>query len=286
MRAAAACALLMTVIAVVSRGQEPGFDVVSIKENRSGIGSGLRVLPGGRFEWTNSTLRGLIGTAVQRYGFDQRQVVGGPDWIDTARFDVVVLTGSGAPPVEPDGYPAQLFAMMRAMLADRFGLVTHEEVREGAVYRLVLSRRDREPGPGLKPVEAACAGAMRAISGGSRSAWRPGRGPDCSFGGPPGQLQGNAVTIDMLSRILGREARRPVINETGLAGSFDVDVKFSPEFGPPPPGAADPAERPVVNPDSPSIFTAIQEQLGLKLESSRGPIDVLVIDKAERPIEN
>jgi len=278
-------AALTTAAAAQGAGQAPRFEVASIKENKSGAPEGgLRAQPGGRIEWTNTTLRGLIGTAYQRFGFDMRQTVGGPEWLDTARFDVLVQTGSGNPPVDPDGFPGQLFAMIRTLLEERFALVVHNEVREQPVYRLVTVRPGTI-GPGLKRVAIGCAAAMKAMTGGERPPIREGRGPDCTFGGPPGRLQGNAVTIDMISRVLGRQVNRPVINQTGLDGSFDLDLHFSPEFAPPPPGAA-PGDPPPAASDAPSIFTAVQEQLGLRLESTRGPADVLVVDKAERPTEN
>jgi uncharacterized protein (TIGR03435 family) len=272
--------------AVLAQESAPWFDVASIKENRSGsLESRLRVQPGGRFEWTNTTLKGLIGTAYQRFAFDQRETVGGPDWIDSARFDIVVQTGNGSPPVEIDGFPQQLFEMIRTMLQDRFKLVTHNEVRQAPIYRLTVARTDARLGPGLKRVVDGCGAAMKALSDGQQATARGRRGADCTFGGPPGQVQGNAVTLDMLSRVLGRQVDRPVINATGIDGSFDVDLTFSPEFAPLPPGAA-PGEPAPAASDGPSIFAALQEQLGLKLEPARGPVDVLIVDRAERPTGN
>lgn len=214
-----------------------------------------------------------------------RQTIGGPDWIDTARFDVLVQTGTGSPPLEPDGFPAQLFAMIRALLEERFSLVVHNEVREQPMYRLVLARRDGALGPGLRKLAIDCHASMKAMTEGQRMPMRDGRGPDCTFGGPPGRLQGNAITIDMLSRVLGRHVNRAVVNQTGLDGNFDVDLNFSPEFIPPPPGTA-PGDVPAPASDAPSIFTAVHEQLGLRLESTKGPVDVLIVDRAERPTEH
>jgi len=265
---------------------QPRFAVVSIKQNRSGaIEGGLRINPGGQMQWTNTTLESLIGMSHQRYAFDQRETEGGPGWIDTARFDVLVQTGSGTPAVDPDGYPGQLFAMIRALLADRFGVKTHTEMRDRPIFRLVRVRPGAPTGPGLTPVAAGCGQAMKALSGGEQVQARTGRGPDCTFGGPPGQLRGNAVTIDMLSRVLANQVRRHIVNETGIDGSFDVDLTFSPEFmAPSPDGAA--GDPPLSPSDAPSIFTAVQEQLGLKLESARGPVEVLVVDDAHMPTAN
>ncbi len=270
---------------IAAQAAAPRFEVASIRENRSAVAPNFRPQPGGRFEWSGTTLKGLIGTAYQRFGFDQRETEGGPEWMDTARFDVLVQTGSGTPPVEPDGFPRQLFTMIQALLQDRFGLQAHDEVRERPIYRLVRVNPGGPLGSGLEPTTAACGEAMSAITGGQRATMRTGRGPDCTFGGPPGELQGNAVTVDMLSRVIGAQVRRPVVNDTGIEGSFDVDLTFSPEFVPPPPGSrvGDPPPRQT---DAPSIFTALQEQLGLKLEPARGPVDVLIVDAAHMPTPN
>lgn len=266
--------------------EQPRFAVVSIKQNRSGaVGDGLRINPGGQMQWTNTTLKALIGTSFQRFAFDMRETVGGPAWIDDARFDVLVQTGTGAFTVDPDGFPRETFAMIRAMLAERFALVTHDEQRDAPIYRLVVARQDRSLGPGLRRVSLDCSTAMTTQAGGKGLPTREGRGPDCTFGGPPGLLQGNAVTLDMVARVIGRQVNRHTVNATGIDGHFDMDLTFSPELVQSLPGRqpGDPLPAPT---DAPSIFTAIQEQLGLKLESARGPVDVLVVDKAEMPTEN
>jgi uncharacterized protein (TIGR03435 family) len=265
---------------------QPRFDVVSIRQNKSGaLEGGLRINPGGQMQWTSTTLKELIGTSFQRFAFDMRETTGGPSWLDQARFDVVVQTGTGAPKVDPDGFPSETFAMIRAMLAERFGVVTHNEQREAPIYRLVVARQGGSLGPGLRRVDANCSTAMNTQAGGKGLPMREGRGPDCTFGGPPGSLQGNAVTLDMIARVIGRQVNRHTVNATGIDGYFDLDLKFSPELVQSPPGRepGDPLPAPT---DAPSIFTAVQEQLGLRLESARGQIDVLVVDRAERPTEN
>jgi len=254
------------------------FDVVSVKPNRSGqAGGGPRATPG-RFEMTNVTIGSVITAAYQRTAFDNLEVSGGPDWLDRERFDIVAQTAPGAPP----GLTSELLAMLRSMLADRFRLMTHWEKRDRDVYALVVVRPGAAPGPGLKPVDAGCGdGAAAPLTGGGRGSMRAGRGPSCTFGGGPGNLQGSAVTLSMLAGVLGRsELRRTVIDRTGLTGSFDLDLRYRPDLGfrpdgPPPPPA---------DPDAPSIFTAVEEQLGLKLVGEHAPVDVLVIDRIERPM--
>ena len=256
----------------------PAFDVVSIKPNRSGqtVG-GPRATAGGRFEMTNVTIGTVIRAAYQGAPFDDLEVAGGPDWLDRERFDIVAQTAAGGAP----GLTSELLAMLRGMLADRFQLTTHWEKRDRDVYALVIARPGAGPGPGLKAVDVGCGeGAAAPLTGGGRGSIRAGRGPACTFGGGPGNLQGNAVTLQMLGGVLGRsELRRPVVDRTGLTGNFDVDLRYRPDLGTgpdgPPPAPPDP--------DTPSIFSAVEEQLGLKLVSDRAPMEVLVIDRVERP---
>jgi uncharacterized protein (TIGR03435 family) len=264
----------------------PRFAVVSIKQNKSGSPTdGLRISPGGQFQWINSTLRGLIGLSHQRFALDMRETVGGPAWINEARFDVLAQTGTGAPKVEPDGFPRETFAMIREMLAERFGLVTHNEQREEPIYRLVVARSSGTLGPGLRRVSVGCGSAMATQAAGQPLPMREGRGPDCTFGGPPGQLRGNAITLDMLARVIGRQLNRHTVNATGIDGDFDVDLTFSPELVQSLPGRQ-PGDSLPAPTDAPSIFTAVQEQLGLRLESARGPVDILVVDQAHMPTED
>jgi uncharacterized protein (TIGR03435 family) len=267
-------------------GTGPRFEVASVKINKERTGDGIRVRPGGRYEYTNVTLRFLIASAYQRFAFDDRQSVGGPAWLDTERFDVIAQTGIGTPPTDADGFPGPLFAMMRALLEERFKLATHNEVRDQPIYELVVARRDGRLGPGVKRLESGCAAAMKQMNAGERPAPRPGRGPDCSLGGGPGRLQANAVSLEILARALSNEVGRHVVDKTGIVGDFDIDLTFAPEFSPGRRGGPPPDAAALAASDRPSIFTALQEQLGLKLESGRGPVDVLVVDRAEMPTEN
>jgi uncharacterized protein (TIGR03435 family) len=123
-------------------------------------------------------------------------------------------------------------------------------------------------------VSAGCAGAMDSLTTGKPPVRREGRGPDCTFGGAPGILQANAVGIDMLARNLGSLLHRPVIDRTDLTGNFDADLRYRLDL---PAGDAAPSS------DAPSIFTAVQEQLGMKLASDRAPVDVQIVDHIERP---
>jgi uncharacterized protein (TIGR03435 family) len=271
------CLLTATLVAALAAQTQTTFDVVSIKPNTSGqAGGGFRATPTGRIEWTNVTAGTLIGVAHQRFPFDVVEAVGAPDWVDRDRFDVIAQTrpDAASPP-----RTAELTAMLRAMLAERFRLVTHWEQRERSVY-VLIAKPGSPLGPGIRTAPVGCGEGVDALTGGGRASMRPGRGPSCTFGGGPGNLQGNAVTVAMFARVLGgSELRRPVIDRTGLTGNYDIDLRYRPDLGSrpdgPPPAPPDP--------DAPSIFTAVEEQLGLKLVADRAPVDVLVIDRLERP---
>lgn len=264
-------------------GQQPTFDVVSIKPSQPGAQSRLPRISPGRVELFNTTLKQLVASAYSRFPFDPREVVGGPPWIDSERFDIVA-TMERPPQFDQTGMLGEINGMLRSLLEQRFGVKVHDEQREGDVYTLTFARRDRKTGAGLRQVPDVCAAALKELAG---TALRPQRSgpPPCSFGGPPGRLIGTGVTIAMFASVLSGNAGRTIIDRTGLAGSFDIELTFDPASAAKAPPGAPPGPAPVDD-TKPSIFTALQEQLGLKLESTRGPIDVLVIDQAQRPTAN
>jgi uncharacterized protein (TIGR03435 family) len=265
--------------------------------------------PGGRFTATGVTLRMLIGIA---YGTPQplpnSQMLGGPKWIESDRFDVVAKAEGD---VQPG--PEARSSMLRALLADRFKLAVHNESRELPIYALAKSRSDGKLGPQLSPATVDCAALAAARGrggapppGSADGAGVPGRGPVARGGaigpgGPgfdaagrpicgtmvgPATITAGGQTIAQLATLLSGRLGRPVVDRTGLTGTFDLTLTWTPDQipqgqpGPPPPGAP---PLPPIDPNGPSIFTAVQEQLGLKLESAKGPVDVLVIDRAEHP---
>jgi uncharacterized protein (TIGR03435 family) len=262
---------------------KPAFDVVSIKPSQPGAQNRLPRISPGRIELFNTTLRQLIASAYSRFPFDPRQVVGGPAWIDSERFDIVA-TMERPPQFDQTSMLGELNGMLRTLIEQRFGVKAHNEQREGDVYTLTFARSDRKIGAGLREVPDACAAALKELAGAAPLPRRSGP-PPCSFGGPPGRLIGTGVTIAMFARVLSGNAGRIVIDRTGLAGSFDIELNFDPASAAKAPPGAPPGPSPIDD-TKPSIFTALQEQLGLKLESTRGPIDVLVIDQAERPTAN
>jgi len=279
----------VAVVSVTLIAQAPAFEVVSVKPNKSGdAGSQFRIEPGGRVTWTNTTLQGMVAGAYQRFRWDSREIVGGPDWFSQARFDVIALAPGGLPRADADGFPSQLLAMFRRMLEDRFQLVSHWEKREQSIYNLVIDRADGRLGPKLVPATVDCAKVAAAFLAGTPPAPRPGRGNECnfSFTSEPGTLQGNAITMAVLARFLaGEGVEKEVVDRTGLAGTFDVDLLYLPEQ---PAGGAS-ADKLALDPrfqGRAGLITSLREQLGLKLEPARGPVDVLVIERAEQPSTN
>ena len=269
----------------------PAFEVASVKPNRTGAPGGSFVMPPGRFTATNIPLRVLITNAYQLSFF---QVVGGPDWVGTDRFDIAATAPDGAP-------PEQTSAMVRTLLKDRFKLVVHMETRDTPIYALVKARPDDRLGPHLKPstmdcgpmrAERAAATAAAARARGGRVAVPPPPGPNepvlCGMrvtgrGGATLNYRAGNITMTALANALRPYVGREVVDRTGLTGEFDFDLEFSP---PPTTGSTDAGVPVAPLDDAASIFTALQEQLGLKLESTRGPVELMVIDSAERPTEN
>ena len=249
----------------------PAFEVASVKPNTSGeFGGSFGYRPGGQFVVVNNTLRNMIRNA---YGVQNFQIVGGPDWLDKDRFDVMAKAPTG------DLAPAELRLMVQALLADRFGVVAHKETRELPIYAIVQARSDARPGPQLRRSEIDCAAIAAAAARGGPPPAAP-NGLSCGTRTSPGRLSGRGVTLADLARNLSNFAGRTTVDKSGLTGAFDLDLEWTPDQ-PPPEGL--PASVPKAPENGASLFAALQEQLGLKLDSQRGPVEVLVIDSAQRP---
>jgi uncharacterized protein (TIGR03435 family) len=256
-----------------------GFEMASIRRNTSGtIGRGTtRFQPKGGLHATNVTLAELIKFAYQRHFFDEREVIGGPEWVTSERFDLLARI-SGEHVFDSDGVPRQTLAMLKALLAERFKLEVHEEDRDRPVYALTTARNDGVLGPKARKSDIDCGAVMR----GERPALLPGQGPPCSLKTPPGRLFASTFTIPALASLLSRHLDRPVIDRTGLSGRFDVEleaaeIRAAPDYKP---GPSDLALPPAAGP---TIFLAVRQQLGLKLDPLDAPQAVIVIDQAERP---
>jgi uncharacterized protein (TIGR03435 family) len=259
----------------------PSFASASVRPTTAAVPAGvrgIRLQPAAGFSATAVTLRELIEFAYRRHAFDRREVTGGPAWIDSARFDVVARA-AGEHVIDADGSPRQTWAMVRALLEDRFKLRIREKSRDRPVYLLTLARHDGQLGPRLRRTEIDCGAVMR----GERPQVQPGQGPPCGMKTPPGRLFANTVTTASIASLISSHVDRVVIDRTGLAGRFDVEleaaeIKAAPDYKP---GPSDLALRPAAGP---TIFVAVREQLGLKLEPGTAPVPVLVVDRAERPV--
>jgi len=259
----------------------PSFEVASVKPNTSGDNRiMLGFQPGGHYVATNATLLVMIRSAYQMQEF---QIIGAPDWLKTEHFDINAK-GEGLEPnpfvTEQRSGPSKLQLMVRSLLADRFKLVTHVEQRDLPVYYLVLAKADGKLGPKMTPSTADCASLGRA-GGPPLVPPSPTARMTCGMRMGPGLVSGGGIAIAQLVNTLSMSAQRTIVDKTGLTGLFDIDLAWTPEM---PVGGRDaPPGAPPIDPNGPSLFTALQEQLGLKLESTRGPVDVLVIDSVQRP---
>jgi len=269
-------ALLSVASSVAVAAQAPTFEVSTVKRNVSGEATGGSVFQSDRYMARNVRVRDLIAEAYRVRPF---QVAGGPDWIGSDRFDIIAKAMSAAPltpTTGPDGArqpPEAPFVMLRELLKDRFKLVAHTEAREGPIYELLMVRADRRQGPQLRAPQTDCAKLDPA-----------GPPPPGGFCGGirtgSGRLTGRTAPMRQLASVLTGVLQRQVVDRTNLPGVFDFDLEFSPM-----PLNAD-AGRAASVENAISLFTALQEQLGLKLQPQRGPIDYVVIDGVEPPSED
>jgi uncharacterized protein (TIGR03435 family) len=259
----------------VSIGELPSFEIASIKQNKSGEFVGrFGYEPGGQLVVVNNAVRNLIRSA---YNLQNYQIIGGPDWMSSDRYDVSARAG-GDPSQE------QLRLMLRRLLLERFKLVARLETREIPTYALVVARPDRSPGPALRRAAVDCLAITAAAEKrgvGPQLPQPQGNRPACGTRSMPGSMMGAGVSMSDLARNLAGPADRMVVDKTGLTGSWDFDLTFAldqplPNIPGLPPTPA----------DAVPLFTALQEQLGLKLEPLTAPVEVLVIDQVERPSPN
>ena len=246
----------------------PAFDVASVKPNRSG---GLAVQidrpVSDRFSATNVPLRELIRSA---YDVQDARLVGGPEWIRSERFDIMAKAPQPFPAWVPSGPPMPLLLMLRSLLADRFDLVVHQETRELPVYALVVARDDWKFGPEINPSKVDCEGGVPEP-------------PMCGMRVGPGQMAMSGTPMSQFASVLANIVGRPVLDRTQLAGTFDFRLSWTPDRMPQGPVPSGAPSLPPVDPNGPSLFAALQEQLGLRLEPTRAPLEILVIDRVERP---
>jgi uncharacterized protein (TIGR03435 family) len=274
-------------VAAQAPAASPQFEVAAIKPNKSGPGpQRIGFQPGGRFTAVNVPVRDLIALAYgQPQPLPNFQIIGGPAWVANDRFDITAKAEGDFQP-GPAGPPPQIPQMIRALLAERFKLVAHEETRDQPIYVLRLDRQDSKLGPQLHPSTMDCA----ALRGASRGGPPPGppdftKPPPCGAMMAPGRLMSGGMPIATLATSLSRLVSRVVVDQTGLTGNYESTLEFTPDQSQLPPGgfANLPPGVPTPPVDGPSLFTALKEQLGLKLDSDHGPVRVLVIDSIEQP---
>lgn len=243
-----ACIPIIAAVASLAAQAPPvqPLTTVSIKRNLSGSpNSNMDMRPGGLFA-TNVTLRQMVRN-INR--LQESQVVGGPDWTATDRWDIVAVA-------DTDVTEAQAVQLLKQLLVQRFSLKTHTEKRDAPVYVLVIARPDGALGPELRRSTVDC----------------PTAGGLCGDGGGPGVMRVVGRPIANVLRRFEQASGRIVIDRTGLNGAYDFTLNWRPD------------DAPDVNADQPSLFTAVEEQLGLRLRPDRTPMDVIVIDSAEPPV--
>ena len=277
-----AVVVLLSAVAAAQSANDvtPAFDVASVIPNRSGgQAGGIRPIATGQLTAVNVTLRALI---LRAYALHDSQLSGGAAWLDSDRFDV--LAKAARP---PQGGTSDVLVMLRQLLADRFKLRTHTEIRQLPAYVLRLARADGRTGTQLRPSTVDCAANPAPPT--------PNTAPTNADGWPPCGLaltrtlvaggrsrsdaRHSAVTMREFALTLQTAADRPVVDQTGLAAVFDIELAYLRD------GAAV-APDSLVPPDAPDLFTALREQLGLRLESQTIPVDALVIDAVEAPTTN
>jgi uncharacterized protein (TIGR03435 family) len=292
--------------ALVLPDQAKRFDAASVRQNKTGERGASAQTGKGVVTERNMTLREML---VQAFSIQPDQLIGGPDWLANDRFDLLAKTDLSTPDPE-------VLVMLQSLLIDRFGMKVHVETRSLPIYAMVLARSDGTLGPSLKTAECetyttgpgcgptgATGNAMfreqeDVVGGPGRSGPPPSGAGGGRVTGPPAGGGGGLMRITedtgsggagsrgagMVSRgitmpgfagMISRTVGRMVFDRTGLQGRYDLSLRF--RF---PGQTASDADAP------PEIFTALQEQLGLKLEATRGPVDVLVIESATRPVND
>lgn len=264
-------------LAVLARAQDapadiPKFDVASIKPNKSGEMRIMMMMKPDGVSMTGVTAQMLLR---QAFNVEEDRIAGSPSWAKSDRFDVEAKVAPEDAPKLDKLKLDQRSLMLQPLLEDRFNLKFHHEMRELPVYTLVVASGGSKMRPSA-PEDSGSGGAKRP-----HSMTRMGIG----------DVEGKAAPIDALTHVLSQQLGRTVIDKTGLTGNYDYTLHFTPQNMPPrmgpgpgPGGGADAPPPPDTS--GPDIFTAIQEQLGLKLVSTKGPVDVIVIDHMDKPSEN
>jgi uncharacterized protein (TIGR03435 family) len=235
-----------------ARDKKPAFEVATIRRNTSLDGNvGMRIEAGGRLHVVNAPIFWLVAAAYSESigALRPSQIIGAPSWLESENYDIEAKAANA----DDMSSFNKTRLLLRSLLEERFKLRVHREQRQMSIYALVRASNDGRLGPKFKQSTTDCFKASARC---------------CFAGGPVGRVKADAIPMDILTQLLGNATDRIVVDRTGLTGGFDIDLEWSPDQ---------------TASDQPSIFTAVQEQLGLQLESTKGPVDVVVIDHAERP---
>lgn len=246
-----------TAAAALLPAQTPSFDIASVKQNKS-VGDGrshiYNSMLDGKFRTQNVSIKGLLEVA---YGLPQAQIQGSLGAVTGATFDIEAKldedTEARFLAQTETARRSQKPLMLQSLLAERFHLVCHRENREMTSYAIVADKS----GAKLKPAQGGL-----------------------HFGGSYNSIRAEGATVGQLARQIAQRLNEPVVDASGITGLYDMEINFTPPEGPMKLNG-----QPIPDPP-PSIFTAIQEQLGLKLEKRKGPVEVLVVDHVEMPTEN
>lgn len=271
----------------------PSFEVASIKPNTSGLNQvSISNQPGGRFVANGITFRSLMTYAYRVRDF---QISGGPSWISSDRWNIEARpeeeSVSGKMGPRDPSVPNPILLRIQSLLEDRFQLKFHRETRELPVYELGIAKsglkmklsEDQSPIQFPKPGEATPPKRdpnSPAPRGSSRMMMRADKM----------ELEANGIEFSAIVGLISQQVGRTIIDKTGLKGLYDLKLQWAPDmrqgstpFGPMPAGVEQPQAS---DPSAASIFTALQEQLGLKVDPTKGPVEVLIIDSVQKPSEN
>jgi bla regulator protein BlaR1 len=281
----------------------PKYDIASIKPYKADDGPAMRVML--RITPDGVSLHGVpLRMIVQEsFGVEQDRILNQPAWIGSARYNIEAKVEPEDAPKLKDLKMEQRNAMMLQLLVDRFHLKYHHEKRELPMYALVVakgglkmkpSKPDENPPQADAPKPGDAPGRVAFGPPPAPGTSKPGDGPPPRMGKGmfmmnPGHLESTGTPIDMLAHVLSRQLGRTVVDKTGLTGNYDFTLDYTPDNMPMPVhGGPEGGPKPEMQPDAggPSLFTAVQEQLGLKLESTKATVDVIVIDHIDQPSEN
>lgn len=276
--------LLVSSAVVPAQEQEPildaSFEAATFKRNVAGGNVVWQPRPTGQFTIVNVPFETLL---LGAYQLQPDQLQGAPSWVRDERYDIIArLDPPIAGRLQPDGHPPTWALALRNLLTERAKLSFHRETRQLPIYALVLARRDGKLGPNLREARADC-DALRLQSAVAARTGQPSPYPantptwiPCGLLNRPGRMVSGGFGFAEFLAALSAQVGRPVIDRTGLSGKWDFFVTYAPNSL-----TAGPAS----DANAPDLFTALEEQLGLKLESTQGPADVFVIDRLERPVE-